>query len=108
MAAAGSPAGIAKGSVFEHRKDAAEQLAQALASLRGADPLVLAIPRGAVPMAAVIARRLRGELDLVLVRKLPAPGAPEFAIGAVDEAGRVYLAPHARTTGASPAYIAGQ
>jgi putative phosphoribosyl transferase len=91
--------------MFRNRADAAEQLAQALARWRGQHPLVLAIPRGAVPMAAHIARRLEGELDLVLVRKLAAPGAPEFAIGAIDEAGWTYVAPHAAAVRATPAYI---
>jgi putative phosphoribosyl transferase len=91
--------------LFEDRMDAAGQLAGALAHLRGTHPLVLAIPRGAVPMAALVAQRLQGDLDLVLVRKLHAPGAPEFAIGAVDEAGWVYLAPHASAVGATSAYI---
>jgi len=94
--------------MFEDRKDAAERLAEALAAYRGQRPLVLAIPRGAVPMAALIARRLAGELDLVLVRKLHAPGAPEFAVGAVDESGWVYLAPHAGAVGAGSSYVAGQ
>jgi putative phosphoribosyl transferase len=92
--------------LFEDRMDAAGQLAEALAHLRGTRPLVLAIPRGAVPMAALVAQKLQGDLDLVLVRKLHAPGAPEFAIGAVDEAGWVYLAPHASAVGATAAYIA--
>lgn len=92
--------------LFEDRMDAAGQLAEALAHLRGTHPLVLAIPRGAVPMAALVAQKLQGDLDLVLVRKLHAPGAPEFAIGAVDEAGWVYLAPHASAVGATAAYIA--
>lgn len=94
--------------MFADRIDAAEQLARALAHLRGQHPLVLAIPRGAVPMAALIARRLEGDFDLVLVRKLHAPGAPEFAVGAVDEAGWVYLAPHASAVGATADYVAGQ
>lgn len=91
--------------MFQDRIDAAGQLAKALAHLRGQHPLVLAIPRGAVPMAALIARELDGDFDLVLVRKLHAPGAPEFAVGAVDEAGWVYLAPHASAVGATPAYV---
>jgi putative phosphoribosyl transferase len=93
-------------NLFEDRIDAADQLAGALAHLRGTRPLVLAVPRGAVPMAALIAQRLEGDLDLVLVRKLHAPGAPEFAVGAVDESGWVYLAPHATAVGATSAYIA--
>jgi predicted phosphoribosyltransferase len=94
--------------MFEDRKEAAERLAEALSTYAGRHPLVLAIPRGAVPMAAVVAERLDGDLDLVLVRKLHAPGAPEFAVGAVDEEGRVYLAPHASEVGAGPGYVAEQ
>lgn len=91
--------------MFHDRLQAAERLADALAQYRGTQPLVLAIPRGAVPMAAVIAQRLEGELDLVLVRKLHAPGSPEFAVGAVDEAGWTYVAPHAAAVGATAAYL---
>ncbi|TVQ49679.1 MAG: phosphoribosyltransferase [Gammaproteobacteria bacterium] len=73
--------------MFQSREDAAEQLAGRLAGYRGAMPLVLAVPRGAVPMGAIVARRLDGELDIALVHKLGAPGNPEFAVGAVDEHG---------------------
>lgn len=91
--------------MFEDRIDAARQLATALAAYRGHHPLVLAVPRGGVPIAALIARELDGDLDLVLVRKLHARGAPEFAIGAVDESGWVYLAPHASAVGATSGYV---
>jgi putative phosphoribosyl transferase len=91
--------------VFTDRTDAAEQLADALVHYRGTRPLVLAIPRGAVPIAAVLARRLEGELDLVLVRKLHAPRAPEFAVGAIDESGWTYIAPHAASVGATGSYL---
>jgi putative phosphoribosyl transferase len=94
--------------MFTDRIDAAQQLARALGKYRGQHPLVLAIPRGAVPIGAVIARELGGDLDLVLVRKIHAPGAPEFAIGAIDESGWIYLAPHAGAVGAHPGYIAEQ
>ncbi|HVE54396.1 MAG TPA: phosphoribosyltransferase family protein, partial [Ramlibacter sp.] len=94
--------------VFKDRRDAAEQLAAALAAYAGSHPLLLAIPRGAVPIAAVLAQRLGGDLDLVLVRKLHAPGAPEFAIGAIDESGWMYLALHAASVRASPGYLAEQ
>ncbi len=84
--------------MFKDRADAARQLAQRLAHLRGQRPLILAVPRGAVPMGVILATALDGDLDLILVRKLGAPGNPEYAIGAVDEAGHVYvnpdLAPH--------------
>src|SRR5437879_3821918 len=91
--------------IFRDRSDAAEQMAVALAHWRGKNPLVLAIPRGAVPMGAIVAERLGGELDVVLTRKLGAPGNPEFAIGAVDETGWTYLADHPEATGATREYI---
>jgi putative phosphoribosyl transferase len=90
---------------FDDRIDAARQLADALRAYRGHDPLVLAIPRGAVPMGAQIARQLGGDLDVVLVRKLGAPGQPELAIGAIDETGWSYVADFAGEIGAHPAYI---
>lgn len=77
--------------LFHDRLDAACQLARALLRYRGMDPLVLAVPRGAVPMGRVIADQLDGELDVVLVRKLGSPFNPEFAIGAVDESGAFSL-----------------
>jgi predicted phosphoribosyltransferase len=74
---------------FRDREEAAQQLVKALARYKGQHPLVLGIPRGAVPMARVIAKGLEGDLDVVLVRKLRAPAQPELAIGAIDEAGHV-------------------
>ena len=74
---------------FENRADVAAQLARRLSAHSGQNPLILGVPRGAVPMARIIADALGGELDVVLVRKLRAPGQPELAIGAVDEAGTV-------------------
>ena len=92
--------------VFRDRLDAARRLAERLQAYAGQNPLVLAIPRGAVPMAQCIAQALQGELDLVLVRKLGAPYQPEYAIGSVDESGWTYLLPHAAATGADAHYIA--
>ena len=74
---------------FANREEAARLLAERLTDQRGTNPLVLGVPRGAVPMARIIADALDGELDVVLVRKLRAPGQPELAVGAVDEAGAV-------------------
>ncbi len=92
--------------MFRDRLEAAERLTEALAAYRGQRPLVLAIPRGAVPMAKVIADRLQGDFDVVLVRKLRAPGQPELAIGSVDELGWTYTAPFAASMGADAAYLA--
>jgi putative phosphoribosyl transferase len=77
--------------MFRDREEAARLLAAKLEKHRGARPLVLGVPRGAVPMAAIIAEHLDGDLDVALVRKLGAPGQPELAIGAVDETGRATL-----------------
>ena len=91
---------------FRNRAEAAQLLAQRLVAYRGKHPLVLGIPRGAVPMARIIADALEGELDVVLVHKLGAPGHPELAIGAVDETGQVYLGPYAQYLGISADYLA--
>lgn len=74
---------------FANREEAARLLAARLTGQLSRNPLVLGVPRGAVPMARIIADALGGELDVVLVRKLRAPGQPELAIGAVDETGAV-------------------
>jgi len=90
---------------FADRLDAARRLAYALAGYRGQNPLVLAVPRGAVPMGQVIAKALGGELDVVQVRKLGSPLNPELAVGAVDESGWRSVSPHARLAGADDDYI---
>lgn len=82
--------------MFKDRSDAAWRLAEKLSRYRGKNPLVLGIPRGAVPMARIISEALEGEVDVVLVHKLGAPGQPELAIGSVDEHGNVYLSAVAR------------
>ncbi len=91
--------------MFADRADAAHKLAEKLIQYRGQHPLVLAIPRGAVPMARIIAERLGGSYDVVLVRKLIAPFNRELAVGSVDESGWVYLADYAKSIGATDAYI---
>ena len=91
--------------IFSNREQAAGLLAEKLAAYRGKNPLILAIPRGAVPMAKIVAEALGGEFDVVLVRKLGAPGNPEFAIGAIDETGWAYLGPYAAMAGADSGYI---
>lgn len=79
--------------LFEDRLEAGRQLAHALRQFRGKNPLVLAIPRGAVPMGKVVSDALQAELDVVLVRKIGMPNWPEFAAGAVDETGWIYQNP---------------
>ena len=69
--------------IFADRRDAGRQLAKALERFAGADPLVLALPRGGVPVGYEVAKALRAPLDVVLVRKIGAPGHEELGIGAV-------------------------
>jgi predicted phosphoribosyltransferase len=90
---------------FRNRAEAAKKLAERLSAYKGKNPLVLAIPRGAVPMGRILADALGGELDVVLVRKLGAPMNPELAVGSVDESGWAYVADYAASAGADAAYI---
>ncbi len=75
---------------FTNREKAARLLADELQRFNGQGPLVLGVPRGGVPMAKIVADRLGCDFDVVLVQKLRTPGAPDLAMGAVDEAGQVF------------------
>jgi predicted phosphoribosyltransferase len=70
-------------AMFRDRTEAGEKLADVLAGLSLADPVVLALPRGGVPVAVPVARQLKAPLDLLLVRKIGVPGHEELAAGAV-------------------------
>ena len=72
---------------FLDRRDAGRRLAERVAALGLEAPIVVALPRGGVPVAFEVARRLGAPLDVVVVRKLGAPGAPEFGVGALGEGG---------------------
>lgn len=72
---------------FRDRTEAGRKLAQALSSYRGQEPVILALPRGGVPVAAEIAMTFDAPLDLVLVRKIGVPIQPELAMGAVVDGG---------------------
>jgi putative phosphoribosyl transferase len=77
---------------FRNRDEAGRRLAEELsASWQGGPPLVLALPRGGVPVAGPIARRFSAPLDVLLVKKLGAPENPEFALGAITEDGKTWL-----------------
>jgi putative phosphoribosyl transferase len=73
--------------VFEDRVDAGRALAERLRHLADPDLVVLALPRGGVPVAAEVARALQAPMDVIGVRKLGAPGHRELAIGAIAEGG---------------------
>lgn len=69
--------------MFRDRQQAGRKLAEELLKLHPANPVVLALPRGGVPVAAEIARALNAPLDVVIVRKVGAPGNPELAVAAI-------------------------
>ena len=73
---------------FVDRSDAGRQLAKALTAYKGQRPVVLALPRGGVPVAAEVAAMLDAPLDLILVRKIGTPYQPELAMGAVVDGGQ--------------------
>ncbi len=72
---------------FRNRSDAGRQLAKALAGYKDQQPVILALPRGGVPVAAQVAAALNAPLDLILVRKIGVPFQPELAMGAVVDGG---------------------
>ncbi|MFD5856901.1 phosphoribosyltransferase family protein [Streptomyces chartreusis] len=72
---------------YDDRSAAGRLLAEELDELRGQDVVVLGLPRGGVPVAAEVARRLNAPLDVLVVRKLGVPGQPEWGFGAVGEHG---------------------
>jgi putative phosphoribosyl transferase len=73
--------------MFVDRTDAGRHLAQRLRHLRGADVVVLGLPRGGVPVAFEVAEELRAPLDVIVVRKLGSPFQPEYGFGAIGEGG---------------------
>lgn len=73
---------------FRDRSEAGRRLAKALAAYEVQKPVILALPRGGVPVAAEVAAALNAPLDLILVRKIGAPMQPELAIGAVVDGGQ--------------------
>ena len=91
--------------MFVDRRDAGEQLATALFSLAGPDVVVLGIPRGGVEVAAVVADILGAPLDVVIPRKVGAPGNPELGLGAVAEGVEVIDERLVRVLGVSERYL---
>jgi predicted phosphoribosyltransferase len=89
---------------FRDREHAAQLLVERLSvHYKDHNPLVLGVPRGAVPMARIIADALGGDLDVVLVHKLSHPEQPELAIGAIDENGNTFVSEWAADL--DPAYL---
>jgi len=91
---------------FADRREAASRISERLAEYRARHPVILGIPRGGIVIADTIANELRADLDIVLTRKLGAPGNPELAIGAVSEHGEILIdARIAKSVGANDDYI---
>ncbi len=89
--------------IFANRADAGRRLATALKALELDDPVVLALPRGGVPVACEVARVLHAPLDLLLVRKIGAPWHRELAVAAVAEGDKPLVVTDQRTLGLSGA-----
>jgi putative phosphoribosyl transferase len=95
--------------VFQNRVEAGKRLAEALATLGLSRPIVLAIPRGGVVVGEEVARELGAVLDIVVTRKIEAPGEPEYALGAVTQEGEAIIDRQAaESLGASASYLDAQ
>jgi putative phosphoribosyl transferase len=92
--------------MFQDRAEAGRKLAETLTRYRGQPAMVLALPRGGVVVGYEIAQALHLPLDVIITHKIPAPGNPEYAIGAVAENGEAQLNEEEITAlGIPPAYI---
>lgn len=96
-------------SLFRDRTEAGRRLAAALSGFKGRDVVVLGIPRGGVVVAEEVAKALGAPLDIVVTRKIEAPGEPEFALGAVTQEGEVIMDRQAaESLGATQEYLDNQ
>jgi putative phosphoribosyl transferase len=91
---------------FKNREDAGRQLAERLVHYQDEDPIVLALPRGGVPVGYEVSHALQAPLDVFVARKLGAPGRPELGIGAIAQGGvRVLNAYSVQVLGITEEYI---
>jgi predicted phosphoribosyltransferase len=103
-----SASAIDADTTFRDRHDAGRRLAAALTPIADEHPIILALPRGGAPVAYEVARALHAALDVVLVRKLGAPGHPELGIGAIVDGPEPQMALNedvVRMVAPSPSYI---
>lgn len=93
---------------FQDRRDAGQQLAVRLMDKASENPLILALPRGGVPIGYEVAKALGAQMDLLMVRKIGAPGWPEYGIGAIIDGADPHLVLNeevVRQIAPSPNYI---
>ena len=91
---------------FKDRDEAGKELARNLLGFKGSNVVVLGMPRGGVVVAREVAESLGAALDIVVTRKIGAPGEPEFALGAVTQEGDVIVDSRAaESVGATPEYL---
>lgn len=94
---------------FKDREEAGKELARALVEFRGRNVMVLGMPRGGVVVAREVAEALGVPLDIVVTRKIGAPGEPEFALGAITQEGDVIVDSRAaESVGATTEYLQGE
>lgn len=94
---------------FKDRAEAGKRLAVALREFKGKDVVILGIPRGGVVVAREVSESLGAPLDVVVTRKIEAPGEPEYALGAVTQEGDVIMDRQAaESLGASKEYLDAQ
>lgn len=92
--------------MFENRESAAFLLLSKLKQYKGKNAIVAGIPRGAMPMAKILADELKGELSTVLVHKIPSPYSQELAIGSIGLSGHIHLLPYVERESITGSYIA--
>ena len=91
---------------FKDREEAGKELARALVEFRGRNVIILGMPRGGVVVAREVAESLGAPLDIVVTRKIGAPGQPEFALGAITQEGDVIVdSGAAESVGATAEYL---
>ena len=92
--------------IFKNRAEAGMKLAESMKDFGGKDVVVLGIPRGGVVVAKEIAKELGAPMDIIVTKKIGAPGEPEFALGAVTQEGDVIMDRQvAESLGASREYL---
>ncbi len=97
--------GDKRSMMFRNREEAADLLLKKLSSYKGQNPLVLAIPRGAIKMAAIIQKGLEGELGVILVHKIGSPSNEEFAIASIGLSGVIQRQPFISRLGIPDSYV---